>query len=510
LLVVAACAIALGFAVPAQAATSGLTWSGAGAVRLGGALGPGARTACGSHVLSSRDLEMDDLGGRPGRVSDIHTVARGVHGPLGVRVGMSDAALRRALGRHSSGFTASRRPGRLLVGHSHHTLWAVETGTRSRAVAEFGIALSKAVALRAAKATPCPPAPAPTPVPPAPGPSSPAGDQAASSAPADPGTSTGTTTTPTTPAQCPATLPTVGPFMRVACDDSTGNQVQYTCHPDWRDLNLDPADGCESEKDGLQTMWFTNSSLQALSDHLLGSFSMDGYGYPIDPATNGPAPGWPETGWGYYSEGGQSSIPITVAPDCASNPAVDCPGGQPAANGSSLTLDLTQRAGDAPRTYAAMSGTAVSTGSDFAGAGAGTTQATVGARFRLTTTTPIQITKSNATCNVSIDTTQGTIPDVTLATTLSRATDPDTGQGDDGPPQPTNVTLSNLQATDYTVSPATQNDFLCFGSSFIAQQDVVAAIQPALMDWFEGRTRLCGTAGPHWWEPCPASVDVSW
>ena len=293
--------------------------------------------------------------------------------------------------------------------------------------------------------------------------------------------------------------------MRVACDASTGNQVQYTCHPDWRDTNQDPTDGCEAEKDGLQTMWFTGDSVQALADHILGAFQMDGYGYSTS------SDGTIADPWGPYA-GLISPIVESVPPDCGSDPSVACAGGQAANPAPTVNIDLAKRAGDLPRSYVSMSGTPTSTGIAFYGAGAGTTQATAGARFRLTTNSPIQLSHSGATCNVSIDSTQGTSPDLTLDATLTRATDAGTGQGDDGPPQLGNVTIGNLQSTDYTISPATSSgsDFLCFGSAFITAQNVLDAIKPALTDWFKSASRLCGTAGPYWWEPCPSSVNVAW
>jgi hypothetical protein len=289
--------------------------------------------------------------------------------------------------------------------------------------------------------------------------------------------------------------------MRVTCDESTGNQVRYTCHPDWSDPDQDPADGCEAEKDGLQTMWFTQDSAMALADHILGYFQMDGYGLPFD--------GSPSYGWGPY-DGFADPVVARVQPNCASDPMVACSGGVPADPPPSLDIDLLKRVNDSDRSYVTPTGGTSPTGLQYYGATVGTTQATAGARFRLTTESPLQMTRSGVTCNVSIDSTQGTTTDVWLDATLARTTDPDTGQGDDGPPQLSNVTISNLQSSDYTVSPATSADFLCYGSNFITADDILAAIKPALTDWFKAATRLCGTAGPYWWEPCPSSVDVGW
>jgi hypothetical protein len=290
--------------------------------------------------------------------------------------------------------------------------------------------------------------------------------------------------------------------MRVACDDSTGNQVQYTCHPDWRDTDQDPTDGCESEKDGLQTMWFTQASSQALQDHIFGIFHMDGYGIPFADT--------PSYQWGVY-DGFVDPIVAAVQPDCGSDPMVACPGGQAADPPPALGIDLSVHAGDSPqRTFVSMTGATSPTGFPYYDAGTGTAEAAAGARFRLKTESPIPFTHGGATCNVSIDSTQGTVPDVRLDATLTRATDPGTGQGDDGPPQLGNVAITNLESSDYTISPATSSDFVCFGAGFITMANVVDAITTPLTDWFKRATRLCGTAGPYWWEPCPSSVDVSW
>jgi hypothetical protein len=496
--IAAACVAMAAFAGPAQAKPS---WSGFGGARLGAALPRAAANACGVRVVTRRGVVADDLGGRAGLVNEIHTSARRVKGPFGLRVGMSGAALRRALGRHSKAFTFHGRRGRLLVGPKGRTLWAVGKSARVRTVGTFGVAISKTAALRAAKAAPCTP-PMPTRTEPVPA-SSPAPDTGSAAPTPDPTpTDDGTPTTPTTPPQCPATLPSVGPYMRVACDESTGNRVQFTCHPDWRDVNQDPADGCESEKDGLQTMWFTQDSSFALASHILGIFQMDGYGtsYAADN---------PSYGWGTY-DGFVDPVVVPVPPDCGSDPMVACSGGVPADPPPALDIDLTKQAGDNDRTYVGMSGGVASTGLQYYGDAQGTTQAIAGARFRLKTEAPIQVTHSGATCNITIDSTQGTVHDLQLDATLARVTDPDTGQGDDGPPQLSNVTISNLQSTDYSISPATPSDFVCFGAAFITAQQVVGAIQPALTEWFKAATRLCGAAGPYWWQPCPSSVDVGW
>lgn len=491
LLVVAACASVLASVSQAAATPAKLSWAGAGPVRLGqplapGSVAPGITVECGPGT----------------KVSDIHTSARGARGPDGVRVGMTDRALRAALGRGSVAFKSRGRPGRLRVGPGGHTVWALDTSTRSHAVVQIGVAIAKRIALRAAQSKSCTAPPLTTPTAPAQS-TSPAAPSDAPAPPSSDTSTTTTTTTTTTPPQCPATLPKVGPYMRVACDDSTGNEVQYTCHPDWRDTNQDPADGCEAEKDGLQTMWFTQDSSQALADHILGSFQTGGYGYST--ATNGPA----AEDWGQY-DGSISPIVVSVPASCGSDPSVDCAGGQPANPAPTMNIDLTQHPGDTARSFVTMTGATSSTGFPFFGAGAGTTQATAGARFRLATNAPIQYAHSGATCNISIDSTQGTVPDVTLEATLSRATDPDTGQGEDGPPQFGNVTVSNLQSSDITISPAGSGDFACYGSAFITAQNVADAIAPALSGWFKPATRLCGAAGPFWWQTCPPSVNVGW
>jgi hypothetical protein len=248
-------------------------------------------------------------------------------------------------------------------------------------------------------------------------------------------------------------------------------------------------------------MWFTQDSSLALADHILGYFRMDGYGVPFADS--------PSYGWGLY-DGFADPVVARVQPDCASDPMVACSGGVPADPAPALDIDLVKRANDADRSYVMPTGGTSPTGLQYYGDAVGTTQATAGARFRLTTESPLQITTSGVTCNVAIDSTRGTVPDVQLDASLARVTDSDTGQGDDGPPQLGNVTISNLQSSDYSITPATSADFLCYGSSFITAGDVLAAITPALTDWFKAATRLCGTAGPYWWEPCPSSVDVGW
>ena len=475
---IASCAVLLGAVAPGQAAAQRLTWSGFGPARLGesiaagaGALGRPVTNACGRHLVSVGAVVLDDRVGKVGRITDIHTKARGVTGPLGVRVRMSDRALRAAFGRRSAAFTARRRHGRLLVGPKGHTAWALDASPRAHRVGEFGVSVDERTARRAAQAGPCMVTPAPTTVDSTPVPMT------------------------TTPPRCPPTLPSVGPYMHAACDESTANEVRFSCHPDWLDADQDPADGCEAEKDGLQTMWFQQWSAMSLADHITGSFSMDGYAAQGTELTT--------TDWGWFQ--GPDPIEVPVPPDCSSNPTVACPNGQPADPPPTLDLDITVHPGDSARSVIQQTGTGYPTGSEFLGAGTGYDQASAVARFRLTTTAPIPFTYSGVSCQFALDTTQGNVPDLELSATLAKAIDSQTNQGEDGPPQVSNVSIGNLEGADVRV----EGNFAC-QSSNVPLQAFYAMIQPALTSWYEAATRLCGTAGPYWWEPCPPSVDVSW
>jgi hypothetical protein len=455
--------------VATAAAPVRLTWSGSAREQLG-------RQFSGATTTVDRRLTLDC--DRSNKILDVHTTARGVRGPLGVSVGMTDRALRAALGRKAARFTVAGRPGRLLAGPKGHSLWALAVSRRVLRVGEFGVALTKRVARRPDLLRAClPAATTPSPAP---------GTDSGTTTPAD----TGTTTTPAP--QCPATLPAVGPYMRVACGDSTGNQVQYTCRPDWQDQNQDPSDGCEAEKDGLQAMWFHTWSAMALQDRVVGTFSMDGYG-----------PDATSTDWGSFS--GPDPVAVTVQPDCGSNPTVACPNGQPENPPPTLTLDIRTYPGDDSRSVITPTGTVSSTGLPVAGAVNGYDQANGTARFRLKSASPIPISYAGADCDLSIDSTPGVYPDVELIAPLAKTTDPQSGQGADGPPQLGAVTINRLTTDDYSLS----GDFSC-QVVVLPASAVVGVVKPALTSWYKSTTRLCAAADPYWWQPCPPSVQVSW
>ena len=244
---------------------------------------------------------------------------------------------------------------------------------------------------------------------------------------------------------CAANTPTVGPHMTVVCDSAT-RDLTYTCETGWGDANHDPADGCE-----------TPAPLAPISfdAHAAAGFSA-----------------------GNTLFGGVHTI--TAAPDCGGTLEGSCPGGVPSSPLPELTIDGNARAGDQDRLIASPD--------------PGNSRFEVTARFRVSTVTPIPVTLPLAgagACQVSIDTTQGARPDLTV-------TFDDEVTAPDGPTTVSNVAMSGFESTDYRVD----GPFACLVATTPASA-ILTVVQHALTPYIEQRGIFCGAPDPVYFQDCP-------
>jgi hypothetical protein len=455
-------------AVPGLASGAGahLTWNGYRGVHPGeslssaaGHLGVALGEGCGAHRVTSGRVVIDDRASDgDGTASSITTTSRRVKGPAGVHVGMSDAAVRKALGRRARSKVVAGHRVRLLRGPHHRVLWTVASGTSRRAkVTTLGLSPSARLAKRAAALTvsgcPAPPVPHPPPA-------------------------------------CPDPLPATGPYESVSCEAATG-VVTYTCtDPDWLDQNGLPADGCEREVDGLVPMTFKaadgcsiNSAALALADRIgSGGYQLgDAYacGCRQYASCDSPSTGfWVQPG--YAGVRTSPAVPHCSA-DTTADPTFDCPGGLPADPAPSLAMDFNQRPNDQPRAMVVP----VDVDND---------QVTI--RARVTTQQPIALDIAGLSCQVTIDSTAGSIPDLRLDLDLVRGANPA------GPPVVASPLLTQLENADWTLS----GPGLCVLMSPGAISDQLHAYLTDVLHAWADRflTQWCGAPDPYWWQDCPA------
>jgi hypothetical protein len=257
---------------------------------------------------------------------------------------------------------------------------------------------------------------------------------------------------------CATNTPTVGPHMTVSCDSAT-HKLTYHCDAAWSDWNHDPSDGCE-----------LNTPLAPIA--LQNSQAPDGSVLNV------------LGGLSQLEANAVGTWTVDVQPQCDAAAQAACPGGTPSSPLPAMTVDQNRYAADSARAV-------------FAPVPASSLMHTT-FRVRVKTVAPIPVTVAGARCNVSIDTTNGATPDVTL----SFDDVVDTVNAPDGPTVPGAVSLAGLDGSDYSVT----GDFLCLGGSILPLSQVEAILTRALTPWATTRGQICG-APPEWFfQWCPAGV----
>lgn len=435
----------------AAAGAGGLTWKGYRGVRPGQSLSSAGSTLgspvvarCGAHAVVTNNVVIHDrASGGNGRATAITTTRRTLRGPDDVHVGMTNRATARALG-HARTFVVSDHLAYLLVGPSHRALWTVSGGkSPGDRVTMLGLSPTKRLADRAVRLTVggCPPPP------------------------------------------CPDPLPTVGQYMTASCDASTG-RVSYACHPDWTDADGTPADGCEREVQGLVPMTFaTHDCSQSAAALVLtqriawGVQSWSGCACLMYGCSD-PTPAlWQDPAWT-----GTVTTPTLVecSADTATTPSYDCPGGTPVDPPPGLALDLVKRAGDQDPVVVAPQD-------------ADTDHVTI--RVRASTEAPVAFDYGMASpCQLSVDSTAGSTPVLTIDLDLVRTADPV------GPPAVQAVSVTGLESSDWWLQGSAVG---CFAASDFGPR-ITSYLTDVAAAWAEvSLTRWCGAPDPYWWQDCP-------
>jgi hypothetical protein len=118
-------------------------------------------------------------------------------------------------------------------------------------------------------------------------------------------------------------------------------------------------------------------------------------------------------------------------------------------------------------------------------------------RARVTTQQPIAVDIAGLSCQLTIDSTAGSIPDLRLDLDLVRGANPA------GPPVVASPLLTQLENADWTLS----GSGLCVLMSPGAISDQLHAYLTDVLHAWADRffAQWCGAPDPYWWQDCPAS-----
>jgi hypothetical protein len=254
-------------------------------------------------------------------------------------------------------------------------------------------------------------------------------------------------------AWCTDNAPDFTPHMTVTCDNQT-HQLVYVCDDGWLNTNNNLVDGCEASTSGLQPLLIqkTQATYEALA-HFTASGILFG-----------------------------GTDTITVPADCTGTYETACPDGTASNPLPTMTADMNKRANDTDRVVMTPDPS--------------NSRYDVTARFRLKTNTPIVITPVAGThCSLTINSTTGNLPDIT-------ATFHDNIVAPNGPTVISDVTISGIEGADYSNSPLTSSDFLCYGAAIFPSGNVLSVLENALTPWLEKRATLCGAVEPYYFQIC--------
>jgi hypothetical protein len=243
---------------------------------------------------------------------------------------------------------------------------------------------------------------------------------------------------------CEANAPAPAPHATIDCDEEA-QLVVGACVVGWTDLNHDPADGCELET-------------------------------PLAPIELGPA-GY--AGLARFTAAFGGVYPARVEPQCGGGIGVACPGGTPTSPLPELLVDQDRYPGDADRAVFVPE--------------PANSRFLVTLRARIRSLTPIPITLPTlGDCSLTVDTTAGSRPDVSLDfadAVLATAPNGPTALGD--------LTIAGLEAADFSLSGGIACAIANVGTSAI-----VSAVQQALGAWAERRATICGAPADVYFQHC--------
>jgi hypothetical protein len=170
---------------------------------------------------------------------------------------------------------------------------------------------------------------------------------------------------------------------------------------------------------------------------------------------------------------------LPVPAQCAGGFQWSCPNGTPSDPLPTVTLDQTKHAADSARS----AGTAVP----------GADRIDLAGTFRIASDGPIPITITGLSCNLTIDSTAGAAPDMTLS-----VSDNVVGGSPNGPTSVGDPSLTGLEAADFSIG----GSLTCQGVS-VAPSQIADMLTQVLDAWLQTVAVVCGTTAPVYFEACP-------
>jgi hypothetical protein len=252
------------------------------------------------------------------------------------------------------------------------------------------------------------------------------------------------------------TPPVEDPILHLTaatCDEAT-HTVTITCRDGWVDANNDPSDGCEADAAGLAPIQFNGFAYNELVGLLIQGF----LGFTgLDTAS--------------------------VQPECDGGTlAAACTGGTPMSSPPTLSVDMQKRNGDVERV--AFSPDAANSRFDF----------TVRARVRSDEPIPITLPVIGP-CTLSLDTTRGSTPDLTVA-----FLDTVPASSPAGPTVVSDVSVSGIESADYSLG----GGIPCEITNALTPAEVTQVLQDSLTPWADRKGPFCGAPEPNYFQVCPA------
>jgi MYXO-CTERM domain-containing protein len=162
-------------------------------------------------------------------------------------------------------------------------------------------------------------------------------------------------------------------------------------------------------------------------------------------------------------------VKFSLPPSCGGSTPICCPGGTATTNCGPIDIDLngTNRLALTPQAVNASNG-----------------QLNVTLHAKVKTEQNLIITVAGTDCDIHLDTTAGSTPDMTVTTQVALTQDATSGT--------TFIKAQNtavtLESADYSITPHTSSDFLCYGSAFIPTSVIEGQLATQVENQINGQT----------------------
>ncbi len=182
---------------------------------------------------------------------------------------------------------------------------------------------------------------------------------------------------------------------------------------------------------------------------------------------------------GFVGGANNGVIQFALPASCGGSTPICCPGGTALANCGPIDIDLVKRTNDQPRLALAPVAVTAPNG-----------ELDVTLRARVKTENNLVITISGTDCDIHLDTTAGTTPDMTVTTKIALTQDGTSGQTF----VKASGTAVSLESNDYSITPHSSGDILCYGAVFVPKSTIEGQLATQVENQINGATcKSCTT-----------------